>query len=109
MRACIHTDIQARHGHTHDHDLIKVFALVMQILGNFVLMLILLSSPTRQGAALATIVLFSIVVCTILIANTANIIHDLVTNKRLFHKNKEAWLVTISKTLTAIGVVSFYI
>lgn len=104
------TGIQARHGHTHDHDLLKAFALVMQILGNFVLVLVLLSGPTtREGVALATVVLFSTVGCTILLANAANIIHDLVTNKRPVSKNKEAWLVTISKTITAIGVVSFYI
>ena len=73
------------------------------------LVLILLSSPTREGVALATIVLFTTVGCIILIANTANIIHDLVTNKRPLHENKEAWLVTLSKTITVIGVVSFYV
>lgn len=98
-----------RHSHTHNHDPIKVFTLVVQVMGNFITILVALASTSRNSLALARIIVFAVITLLILLVNVADTWVDLCTNKRPISQNKEQWLVTTSKVFTILGVTSYYV
>lgn len=80
----------------------------MQVLGDFVVSLVVLTEPDRQQAALASIIVFAITTTTILTVNSIDFFIDLLPSKQSPH-NKVSWLLVLSKILTVIGVTCYYI
>lgn len=102
------TGSQARHSYTHDHDIIKASTLSLQVLGNFVILLVILTEPSRHQAALASVIIFAVIAITIVAANSIDAIIDLFPDKQSPH-NSVSWLLILSKILTVIGVTCYYI
>lgn len=97
-----------RHSRSHDHDLIKVFALFLQVVSGLILQLFILSDQLKRNVAEANTIIFATVGVIIIIANAADLLHDFCSNKRPLHENKEVWLVTTSKILVFLGVLAYY-
>ena len=102
------TGIQTHHSYTHDHDTIKAFTVFMQVLGDFIVLLVVLTEPNRNQAALASIIIFAIITTTIVTVNIVDVLIHLYPSKKSPHDNV-SWLMIISKILTAKGVVCYYI
>lgn len=98
-----------KEAYTHDHILIKVFTLFLEILFNFIIGLASITEPTRETIALMTITIFVISAIIIAIASAVIVAIDICTNERPIHKNKALWLFTLSKVFTGFGAVSYYI
>ena len=94
-----------RHGKSHDHDFVKVFTLFTQVLGDFILNLVILTDPNRDDLAITSVVIFAVVSATVIFVNSLDLARDVYINKY----NKEKWLLTTSKTLVILCVLCYII
>lgn len=70
------------HSHTHDHDIIKVVTVLLQLLGNFVVTLVALATPNRRYHSRTEVSIFAINTLLLLAVNAADVLTDLCTNKK---------------------------
>lgn len=88
----------------------KVFTLVLQLLGDFSIELIVFTHSNKKEVAVAYVIIIVIITLLITGANAAVVLDNvLCTNKRPVKDNKGQWLITVSETFIILGALFYYL
>ena len=99
-----------RHSRSHEHDMVKAFALFVKILGGLLRHLIAVSGVSRGTLAIATFSIFGASNFILLFVYFTYLMRDIFINinGRSLRKNEEEWLLTISKVLIVLGALCYH-
>jgi hypothetical protein len=97
-----------RHSRNHDHDIIRAIAVIVKIMGGLLKNLVAISGVSRKKLSLASISILGIDSFILVVVYFTYMIRDLIRNILTVRGNREEWLLSSSRFLIILGVLSYH-